>query len=33
MVQRMLVGGETPEKALDWAHSQIQEIYARHAKG
>jgi multiple sugar transport system substrate-binding protein len=33
MVQRMLVGGETPEKALDWAYNQIREIYARHAKG
>ncbi len=32
MVQRVIVGGETPEKALDWAHDQVREIYSRYAK-
>jgi len=32
MIQKVLVGGETPEKALDWAHDQVRDIYARYAK-
>ena len=32
MVQKVVVGGETPEKALDWANDQVREIYARHFK-
>jgi multiple sugar transport system substrate-binding protein len=32
MVQRVVVGGETPEKALDWAHDQVREIYSRYFK-
>jgi hypothetical protein len=32
MIQKVLVGGETPEKALAWAHDQVRDIYARYAK-
>jgi multiple sugar transport system substrate-binding protein len=32
MIQKVLVGGETPEKALDWAHDQVREIYSRYSK-
>jgi multiple sugar transport system substrate-binding protein len=32
MVQKVIVGGETPEKALDWAHDQVRGIYARYFK-
>jgi multiple sugar transport system substrate-binding protein len=32
MVQKVIVGGETPEKALDWAYGQVREIYSRHFK-
>jgi len=32
MVQKVIVGGETPEKALDWAHDQVRGIYAKYFK-
>ncbi len=32
MVQKVVVGGETPEKALDWANDQVRGIYAKYFK-
>jgi multiple sugar transport system substrate-binding protein len=32
MVQKVVVGGETPEKALAWAHDQVRGIYAKYYK-